>query len=85
MEFTIDQALKKGVEPQKDGKIEGGIEIPFTEINEYIKNNKQDLSNKNLLFYCRVGHRSALAVQISKNYNLENSHHLIGGMKNLNL
>ena len=59
--------------------------IPFTELNEYIKNNKQDLLNKNLLFYCRVGHRSALAVQISKNYNLENSHHLIGGMKNLNL
>ena len=77
--------LREKQEIEKDGKIEGGLEIPFTKINEYIKNNKQDLLNKNLLFYCRVGHRSALAVQISKNYNLENSHHLIGGIKNLNL
>ena len=76
--------LREKQEIEKDGKIEGGLEIPFTDIDEYIKNNKQDLLNKNLLFYCRVGHRSALAVQISKNYNLKNSHHLIGGIKNLN-
>jgi len=32
--------------------------------------------------YCAVGHRSTLAVQISKSYDYKNTFHLMGGIKN---
>ena len=43
---------------------------------------REDLKNKKLLFYCARGHRSTLAVQIAKSYNLSNCYHLIGGLEN---
>ena len=77
--------LREKQEIKQGNKIEGGLEIPFTKIGEYLSNNKEILSNKKLFFYCRVGHRSSLAVEISKSYQLRNCHHLIGGVKNLSL
>ena len=77
--------LREKQEIKQGNKIEGGLEIPFTKIDEYLSNNKEKLSNKKLFFYCRVGHRSSLAVEISKSYQLRNCHHLIGGVKNLSL
>ena len=77
--------LREKQEIKQGNKIEGGLEIPFTKIGEYLSNNKEILSNKKLFFYCRVGHRSSLAVEISKSYQLGNCHHLIGGVKNLSL
>jgi len=44
--------------------------------------NDSDIFKKLMMFYCAVGHRSALAVQISKSYNYVNCFHLIGGLKN---
>ena len=32
--------------------------------------------------YCAVGHRSTLAVQVSKSYSYKNCYHLMGGIKN---
>ena len=32
--------------------------------------------------YCAVGHRSTLAVQVSKSYDYKNCYHLMGGIKN---
>ena len=40
------------------------------------------VNNKKVLMYCAVGHRSTLAVQISKSYDYKNSFHLMGGIKN---
>jgi sulfur dioxygenase len=34
------------------------------------------------LFYCAIGQRSTLAVQISKSYQYSKCLHLIGGLKN---
>ena len=51
-------------------------------VNEYLSENTEDLKNKKLLFYCARGHRSTLAVQIAKSYNLSNCYHLIGGLEN---
>ena len=50
-------------------------------MHEYIDKNKDMLKNKKILFYCAHGHRSTLAVQISKSYNFTNCCHLIGGLK----
>ena len=77
--------LREKIEIEKGGKIDGGIEIPFPKISEYLNLNHKELKNKKILFYCRVGHRSTLAVQISKKSKLENCYHLVGGFKNLSL
>jgi rhodanese-related sulfurtransferase len=49
---------------------------------EYLDKNKNKLKDKRILFYCAHGHRSTLAVQISKSYNFTNCCHLIGGIEN---
>jgi glyoxylase-like metal-dependent hydrolase (beta-lactamase superfamily II)/rhodanese-related sulfurtransferase len=77
--------LREKTEIEKSGKIEGGIEVSFPKISEYLKSNQENLSTKKIYFYCRVGHRSTLAVQISKSLDIKNCHHLIGGIKNLTL
>ena len=77
--------LREKTEIEKGGKIEGGIEVSFPKISEYLKSNQENLSTKKIYFYCRVGHRSTLAVQISKSLDIKNCHHLIGGIKNLAL
>jgi len=79
--FLID--LRENNEIEKDGKINQGIQVPFTKISEYLDKEQQELKQKKIYFYCRVGHRSTLAVQIAKSYNLNNCFHLIGGIKNL--
>ncbi len=43
---------------------------------------KENLKDKRILFYCAHGHRSTLAVQLSKSYQFSNCFHLIGGLKN---
>ena len=51
-------------------------------MHEYLDKNKEQLKNKKILFYCAHGHRSTLAVQISKSYKFTDCCHLIGGLKN---
>ena len=43
---------------------------------------KEKLQGKKVLMYCAVGHRSTLAVQVSKSYGYQNCYHLMGGIKN---
>ena len=74
--------LREQSEIVKEGTIKNSIIVRFPEINEYLKKNKDNLKNKRILFYCTHGHRSTLAVQLSKSYHLSKCCHLIGGLKN---
>ena len=74
--------LREEDEIKKYGKISNCTMISFPKIESYLSQNEKELKNKKILFYCAVGHRSALAVQISKSYNYVNCFHLIGGLKN---
>ncbi len=74
--------LREQNEIDKDGMIKNSIVVRFPEINEYLQKNKDTLKNKRILFYCAHGHRSTLAVQLSKSYQFTNCFHLIGGLKN---
>ena len=74
--------LREKNEIDKDGMIKNSIMVRFPEINEYLQKNKEDLKNKRILFYCARGHRSTLAVQLSKSYKFSNCFHLIGGLNN---
>jgi sulfur dioxygenase len=74
--------LREQSEIDKTGRIKNSINVSFPEINEYLNINKDRLQNKKILFYCAIGQRSTLAVQISKSYKYIKCLHLIGGIKN---
>ena len=74
--------LREQNEIEKEGIIENSITVQFSKINEYLKDNKTNLKDKKIFFYCAHGHRSTLAVQLSKSYQFSNCFHLIGGLKN---
>ena len=74
--------LREQIEIEKEGKLENSVIVPFPTMYEYLDKNKDQLRDKKILFYCAHGHRSTLAVQISKSYNFINCCHLIGGLKN---
>ena len=73
--------LREQSEVDKTGRIKNSINVSFPEINEYLNINKDRLQNKKILFYCAIGQRSTLAVQISKSYKYINCFHLVGGIK----
>ena len=74
--------LREESEIKKEGKILNSITVPFPKIENFLKENKKKFKDKELLFYCAVGQRSTLAIQISKSYNYTKCFHLIGGLKN---
>lgn len=74
--------LREQNEIDKEGMIKNSEIVPFPSMYEYLDKNKNKLKDKRILFYCAHGHRSTLAVQISKSYNFTNCCHLIGGLEN---
>ena len=76
--------LREEIEILKEPSINGSVNIVYNKLPNYLENKKEELLNLNLIFYCAVGERSALAVQISQSYNLSNVAHLIGGIKKWN-
>jgi len=73
--------LREQNEIDKEGMIKNSEIVPFPSMYEYLDKNKDKLKDKRILFYCAHGHRSTLAVQISKSYNFTNCCHLIGGLE----
>jgi rhodanese-related sulfurtransferase len=74
--------LREDSEIYHDGKIKNSIHVPFDLISDYLIKEKENLQGKKVLMYCAVGHRSTLAVQVSKSYDYKNCYHLMGGIKN---
>ena len=73
--------LREDNEILRNPSIEGSINVEYRQLPIYFKKNNEELKNINLIFYCAVGQRSALAVQMSQSYNLKNTSHLIGGIQ----
>jgi len=63
--------------------LNNSINVPYLNLHQYINSKKDELSKTKLIFYCAVGERSTLAVQICGSYNLKNVFHLIGGINSL--
>jgi len=77
--YLID--LREENEIERQGSINGSIKVSFNELPDYLHKKRKNLSKTKLVFYCAVGERSALAVQLCQSYNLTNINHLIGGIK----
>ena len=58
--------------------------ISYSNLPNYLNSKNKALSEIDIIFYCAIGERSALAIQICKSYNLKNVFHLIGGIKSIN-
>ena len=74
--------LREDSEIERQGSINGSIHVSFNKLPDYLHQKRKDLSKSKLMFYCAVGERSALAVQLCQSYNLSNVNHLVGGIKN---
>ena len=75
--------LREPIEIEKKPSLLNSINIPYSTLQEYFKDQKELLKNKILIFYCAVGERSAMAIQISQAYRFNKTYHLVGGINNL--
>ena len=75
--------LREESEILKKPSLNNSINIPYSNLQDYINNNKKILQSKKIIFYCAVGERSALAIQICQSYKLKHINHLIGGINNI--
>ena len=75
--------LREQSEIDKLPSLNNSINVPYLNLHKYINSKKEELSKNKLIFYCAVGERSALAVQICSSYNLKNVFHLMGGIKSI--
>ena len=75
--------LREESEIFKKSSLDKSINIPYLKLHDYIKKNLNLFKSKNIIFYCAVGERSTLAIQICKSYQLNNFYHLIGGLNNI--
>ena len=72
--------VREDSEIKRQGSIDGSIQVSYNKLPDYLHRKRKELSNSKLVFYCAVGERSALAVQLCQSYNFTNANHLIGGI-----
>jgi len=72
--------LREDNEIKRQGSIAGSVQVSFNKLPDYLHKKRQDQTQSKLVFYCAVGERSALAVQLCQSYNFMNVNHLIGGI-----
>lgn len=70
-------------EPEENSfvKIAGSINIPLQQFHQYVLDNKAELmESENLVVYCRMGGRSAHAVDLLRSEGVEQALNLVGGI-----
>ena len=75
--------LREESEILKKPALNNSINVPYSNLQVYINNNKKLLESKKIIFYCAVGERSALAIQICQSYKFKQINHLVGGINNI--
>ena len=77
--------LREESEINKKPSLKNSINIPYLKLQDYFHKNKKEIKTKTLIFYCAVGQRSSLAIQIALSYKFKHNkiYHLIGGLNNL--
>ena len=79
----IDQGVtlvdvREPKEIPQDGKIANSALVP---LNSFLANPRQYFQNDNVLFYCKVGARSAIACEMAAAVGLNKLYNLEGGIE----
>ena len=77
--------LREQGERDRHGSISGSLHVPYTALQEQARTRRilSELvksANKQLLFYCAFGERSAMAVQAAQDAGLTSTRHISGGI-----
>jgi sulfur dioxygenase len=77
--------LREHREREQHGVIAGSVHTPYSELSQNLKTGGMlyeliESTQKQLLFYCAYGERSAMAVKVAQEAGLENTKHIKGGM-----
>jgi rhodanese-related sulfurtransferase len=78
--------LRERREREKHGVIPGSLHAPYPDLQDNVKaggvlHNLAATAQKQLLFYCAFGERSAMAVQAAQEAGLTTSRHIQGGIE----
>ncbi len=70
--------VREPKEITQDGKISGSELVP---LNSFLSHPRQHLRNDNVVFYCKVGQRSAIACEMAAAVGLTKLYNLEGGIE----
>jgi rhodanese-related sulfurtransferase len=77
--------LREQSERDRHGTIQGSLHVPYTALQEHlgpggILNELARSTNRQILFYCAFGERSAMAVQAAQDAGMSSARHISGGI-----
>jgi glyoxylase-like metal-dependent hydrolase (beta-lactamase superfamily II)/rhodanese-related sulfurtransferase len=75
--------LREKHEIEHKASLPNSTHIPYSKLQEFVTSKKNEIKNKILVFYCAIGERSALAIQVCLGYKIKNVYHLVGGINNI--
>ena len=75
--------LRENHEIEHKASLPNSTNIPYSKLQEFVTSKKDEIKNKILVFYCAIGERSALAIQVCLGYKIKNVYHLVGGINNI--
>jgi len=75
--------LREDHEIKHRSSLPNSTHIPYSKLQEFVTSKKDEIKNKILVFYCAIGERSALAIQVCIGYKMKNVYHLVGGINNI--
>ena len=75
--------LREDHEIKHRSSLSNSTHIPYSKLQEFVTSKKDEIKNKILVFYCAIGERSALAIQVCIGYKMKNVYHLVGGINNI--
>ena len=75
--------LREYHEIEHKASLPNSTHIPYSKLQEFVISKKNEIKNKILVFYCAIGERSALAIQVCLGYKIKNVYHLVGGINNI--
>ncbi|MEC8516950.1 MAG: MBL fold metallo-hydrolase [Pseudomonadota bacterium] len=70
--------LREDAERMKSGIIPGSVHAPYSRLDQHLEMLKQ-AGDRKVVFYCAVGERSAMAVDIANHGGVEGCAHIPGG------
>ncbi|MDC1047349.1 MBL fold metallo-hydrolase [Alphaproteobacteria bacterium] len=75
--------LRETHEIEHKASLPNSTHIPYSKLQEFVTSKQEEIKNKIIVFYCAIGERSALAIQVCLGYKIKNVYHLVGGINKI--